>query len=339
MIRNPRFDDYPKDEENPKYINPIEWFYFFIIPRWLARRKDVSQTAKLLYGAIDHHMRIKEYLPSQSDLANDIGVSIDTIGRCAKEIRLYMLIEIIRVGKGLPNSYRFLYKTEWITESDIRKEKRKKGDDPVKIKGDPVKIQDLIFKENKDKEYITEMYSVISKKYKIIQFDPLNFEFVFNDYDKDLKKEKPKCYGMEFDASDEECSTCDFMFNCLINNKVQKLNWNNEPGTYEPDNYILIAAVLLYVWNSFIVLFSVNKDDFLNTMMIDNYQLIIGIINKHGVKSIINGIYWFFDFLTKKDINVYDTFAINKIKTLNDFLLRDELIIFFNNQTDNKRGV
>ena len=107
----------------PVYMNPFIKFIAFFIPVWVARRKELSTGAKLAYGALCRHAgKNGECWMSQRTLAQELGRSRDSINRWVKELKEYGLIKVLSRGRGRTRLYRFIFKAEWIRDSDLRKD-------------------------------------------------------------------------------------------------------------------------------------------------------------------------------------------------------------------------
>lgn len=105
----------------PKYLNLFEKCIGVFVPIWILRIKDLSNGAKLTYGALLRHAGRKGYCwVSQGLLAEELGRSRDTINRWISELKRYGLIEVKSRGRGRSRMYRFLYKEGLIKNTDLR---------------------------------------------------------------------------------------------------------------------------------------------------------------------------------------------------------------------------
>jgi hypothetical protein len=95
------------------------------VPLWLARRKELSQGAKLAWAVIAHHLlrqstlgdeQIRYEVPSQAQMAKSIGVTDRQFRDYVKELISYGLLTVEKTAWGKPNSYT-LKKNTWIPRS------------------------------------------------------------------------------------------------------------------------------------------------------------------------------------------------------------------------------
>lgn len=91
---------------------------FIKIPIWLLERREVTSTAKNLYGVLDGYSRkFNRAFPFRSTLAKDIGRCERTVDRAVKELERFSLIHVARRGKKLSNVYH-LPDHEWMGKSE-----------------------------------------------------------------------------------------------------------------------------------------------------------------------------------------------------------------------------
>ena len=91
-----------------KFIDPYKLFMGALVPNWLMQRKEVTSTAKLLYGRlIEYWGRNRKAFPSQKTLAQEIGITDRQVRNCLSELEECGLIYIDRSNKGHVNSYFF----------------------------------------------------------------------------------------------------------------------------------------------------------------------------------------------------------------------------------------
>jgi hypothetical protein len=97
------------DEFHPKgYFNE-----FWMVPKEIARVKDLSPGAKLLYGTIMVQCnRIGTAWPKHKKLREDLGdVSEKTLNRWQMELVNIGLLRVLQKGRGLGNNYYLLRST------------------------------------------------------------------------------------------------------------------------------------------------------------------------------------------------------------------------------------
>jgi len=99
-------------EKEIRYINPFTGAFF--IPTWLLMRPEVSQGAKLCYGRLCQYADKKECFPTQSDLANELGLKTRLqVIRYIGELKSLKLIVAVKSRLQGRNVYKFLYH-EWM---------------------------------------------------------------------------------------------------------------------------------------------------------------------------------------------------------------------------------
>ncbi len=94
-------------------MNPVnirEMFAGSFIPKWLLRRTDLSQAAKLLYVRIaDSCGEDGSFIPDFDLISQEQGVTTRQIQRYMKELVCANFVQINRYGKGRKPTYKFLY--------------------------------------------------------------------------------------------------------------------------------------------------------------------------------------------------------------------------------------
>lgn len=103
-------------------FNPFGFFQNVLIPKAIAQRKELSASAKLLYGVLNSHCgKDGKVYPSQATLAEEIGVEEKSIQRTIQNLADVGLIRIVHpTGSDRllhkHNQYVFLWH-EWLEES------------------------------------------------------------------------------------------------------------------------------------------------------------------------------------------------------------------------------
>ena len=120
-----------------KRFNPYNLFHGCYVPEWLARRREISQGAKLLYGRLIRFAGKNGKCNPRSDiLSNELGVSRRQIVEYLKELKEHELIEAERKGRGRSNDYFFLFHL-WIVDSNDVKNTSHQNDYNVKNTSQP----------------------------------------------------------------------------------------------------------------------------------------------------------------------------------------------------------
>lgn len=90
-------------------FSPYRRFYIAPVPRSLLADQRLSQGAKLLWGVLAmHHGEEAKYNIGITQLAAELGVSTDSVGRWMKELVIFPLIKRTR-RSGLPWRYVFVW--------------------------------------------------------------------------------------------------------------------------------------------------------------------------------------------------------------------------------------
>lgn len=101
----------------PKRVSLYRRFFIVPIPLWLARRKEVTQGAKLVYGRLAGFATKKTYaFPSTARIADEIGISPRQAIRCINELVSFGLIERVRRGRpggGYQSTVYYFLEHEW----------------------------------------------------------------------------------------------------------------------------------------------------------------------------------------------------------------------------------
>ena len=101
-----------------KRFNPYNLFHGCYVPEWLARRREISQGAKLLYGRLIRYAgKNGQCNPKIETISDEVGVSRRMAVDYINELRNHGLIDTSRTGKGKANDYFFVFH-QWITEGD-----------------------------------------------------------------------------------------------------------------------------------------------------------------------------------------------------------------------------
>jgi DNA-binding transcriptional MocR family regulator len=128
--------------EPGKTINPYRLFDGAMIPIWLMERPELSAGAKLTYARLTRYAGAKGVAyPRLSRLAQDLGVSRDSVKRYVKELLDAKLIDVETPGFHRANRYRFLSHV-WITSRGGRSAPSRGGRSaPSPIEVDSIKSQ------------------------------------------------------------------------------------------------------------------------------------------------------------------------------------------------------
>ncbi len=102
-------------DDRQRYINPYRFFQGAMVPNCIMRLRDLSQTAKLVYGRLCQYAgRNGEAWPSLDKLAEEVGLTNwRQAHRSVRELEQYGLLEIVKrvegenLGDGRKNAYRF----------------------------------------------------------------------------------------------------------------------------------------------------------------------------------------------------------------------------------------
>lgn len=77
----------------------------YVIPRCIAQRRDITDTAKLIWGAIDYRQRDRaDCFPGYSTLGEDVGVNRDTVSQGIQGLEQTGLLAVRRIN-GKSNHY------------------------------------------------------------------------------------------------------------------------------------------------------------------------------------------------------------------------------------------
>lgn len=103
------------------YINPYRRFYGSIIPNWLLKRSELGAVPKLVYARLSQFAGENGMCwPSYASIAAEIGMSVDHVRRCVRDLADHKLIEIenrtCAEGGNETNIYRFL-DHEWMYDN------------------------------------------------------------------------------------------------------------------------------------------------------------------------------------------------------------------------------
>lgn len=99
------------------FFNPKRMFTGAYTPNWLLRRKEVTMSAKVLYGRLIQYCNPEGVaFPKIPELAEEVGLSERQVGRVLAELEANNLIRSRQRGFKQSNEYRFLWH-EWISEA------------------------------------------------------------------------------------------------------------------------------------------------------------------------------------------------------------------------------
>ncbi len=127
-----------KNQENS---NTQSQYTFSPTPNWLLRRKEISHGGKHIYGQLcQYSCRGKNSIyPSRERLADDLGMSIRAVDRFIKELASLNLIQVIRNGKTLNNSYKLLPHI-WMKDAPVYASPKPTSDSPKVATSDSPKV-------------------------------------------------------------------------------------------------------------------------------------------------------------------------------------------------------
>lgn len=87
--------------------NPIKDDIVVSIPLFIAKRKDISNLAKIVYGyLLENFASNQPFNPTVDQISTDLNYSRNRISQCLKQLREAELIKTIRTGRA--NLYFFI---------------------------------------------------------------------------------------------------------------------------------------------------------------------------------------------------------------------------------------